>query len=108
MKFKRIHVIVNPAAGRSRPVLKILNTVFQNRNLEWEIFVTKAAGDVEHFARRAVEEGVAASITVPSPPLFIRPHSSVRPSLSSIPSALRQDFDPADAPGRPRPTRHPP
>jgi YegS/Rv2252/BmrU family lipid kinase len=55
--FKRIHVIANPAAGQDRPFLNVLNKAFQDAQIDWDIFVTKAAGDAERLARDAVEAG---------------------------------------------------
>ncbi len=59
-RFKRVHVIINPAAGRDRPILKTLNTVFNDMNIDWDAFVTKREGDAERLAREAVEAGVDA------------------------------------------------
>ncbi|MBI3941798.1 MAG: diacylglycerol kinase family lipid kinase [Chloroflexi bacterium] len=56
--FKRIHVIINPAAGQDRPILSILNDVFQAAGIDWEVFVTKKAGDARHFAAASVKAGV--------------------------------------------------
>jgi diacylglycerol kinase (ATP) len=55
--FRRIHVIANPAAGQDRPFLNVLNKAFQDAHIDWDIFVTKAAGDAERLAREAVEAG---------------------------------------------------
>ncbi|WP_119067446.1 diacylglycerol/lipid kinase family protein [Aggregatilinea lenta] len=59
-RFKRVHVIINPAAGKDRPILKTLNTVFNDMNVDWDAFVTKHEGDAERMAREAVEAGVDA------------------------------------------------
>lgn len=58
--FKSIYLIVNPAAGQDQPILKTANTLFQHMGIDWEIFVTKRAGDARHFARAAVEASVDA------------------------------------------------
>ncbi|MFN8484195.1 MAG: diacylglycerol kinase family protein [Anaerolineae bacterium] len=55
--YKRIHAIINPAAGQDEPVLSALNRVFQAADVEWEIHVTKQSGDAERFAREAVAAG---------------------------------------------------
>lgn len=57
---RRIAGIVNPAAGQERPVLSVLNDVFGTAGVDWEVFVTKRAGDARLHARRAVESGVDA------------------------------------------------
>ncbi len=54
----RIHVIINPAAGQERPILSKLNSVFQSAGMDWEVFVTKKAGDARRLARQAVASGV--------------------------------------------------
>jgi YegS/Rv2252/BmrU family lipid kinase len=59
-RFERVHIIVNPASGQDRPVLSILNDVFQPSGVDWEVFVTKEAGDGLRYARQAVEAGVDA------------------------------------------------
>jgi diacylglycerol kinase (ATP) len=56
--FKRIHLIVNPAAGQDEPILKTINTAFQMMEVEWEMFVTKQAGDAQRYASEAVATGV--------------------------------------------------
>lgn len=60
MNFKRVHVIVNPASGQDRPILKTLNGVFREAGIDWEMFVTKEAGDGVRLAREAAEAGVDA------------------------------------------------
>ncbi len=56
--YDKIHVIINPAAGKEGAVLKPLNTAFQEMGLEWEVSITKAAGDARRFAEQAVAAGV--------------------------------------------------
>ncbi|MBC7813662.1 MAG: diacylglycerol kinase family lipid kinase [Burkholderiales bacterium] len=56
--FKSIHVILNPASGQATPVLAQLNTGLQNSGMDWEILITKKAGDAKRFAEKAVKEGV--------------------------------------------------
>jgi diacylglycerol kinase (ATP) len=52
-----IHVVINPVAGKGQPVLKVLNAALQVAGVEWEIFVTKAAGDCHRFVKESVEAG---------------------------------------------------
>lgn len=54
----RIHVVVNPAAGRDEPVLSVLNREFAAQGVDWTVSVTKDAGDAVRQAREAVESGV--------------------------------------------------
>lgn len=55
---KRIHIVINPAAGQDRPILGILNRVFHEAGVEWDISITKKAGDAYHQAQEAVARGV--------------------------------------------------
>jgi YegS/Rv2252/BmrU family lipid kinase len=55
-----VHIIVNPASGQNRPVLSILNDVFHPSGIDWEVFVTKDAGDARRYAQASVEAGVDA------------------------------------------------
>ncbi len=59
-RFKRVHIIINPASGQDRPVLSILNDVFHPSGIDWEVFVTKETGDGSRYAREAVAAGVDA------------------------------------------------
>lgn len=59
-QFKRVHIIVNPASGQDKPVLSILNDVFHPSGIDWEVFVTKQAGDGFRYAKEAVAAGVDA------------------------------------------------
>lgn len=54
--FKRIKVIVNPAAGQDAPLLSTLNKVFRQHNIKWKLVITKDWGDGQKFARRAVKK----------------------------------------------------
>jgi YegS/Rv2252/BmrU family lipid kinase len=57
---KRIHVIINPAAGQDYPVLSVLNRAFHPAGVDWDVFVTKRAGDARRYAEQAVRAGVDA------------------------------------------------
>lgn len=54
---KRIHVIINPAAGQDRPVLGILNRAFQPAGVDWDVFITKQGGDAFRLTKQSVEAG---------------------------------------------------
>lgn len=60
MKVKRVHVIVNPASGQDRPILKTLNTIFRENDIEWEMFFTREMGDGIRLAKEAAAAGVDA------------------------------------------------
>ncbi len=55
--FKRAHLIVNPAAGQDRPFLQIVNSAFQAAGIDWDIFITKVAGDGTRLAQQSVAAG---------------------------------------------------
>ena len=55
---KRIQVIINPAAGQNTPVLATLNAAFRPLNIDWDVSVTKKAGDAREQAQLAVAQGV--------------------------------------------------
>jgi YegS/Rv2252/BmrU family lipid kinase len=55
---RRVQVIINPAAGQDQPVLKELNAAFMAENIDWEVSITKKAGDGRRLAQEAVQAGV--------------------------------------------------
>lgn len=55
--FKRIHVVINPASGQNQPILNQLNTVFHVAGVDWDVSITKQAGDASRQARAAAEAG---------------------------------------------------
>jgi len=54
---RKIHIIINPASGRPKPVLHILNSAFKQAEIDWDISLTKKSGDAERFSREAVAGG---------------------------------------------------
>ena len=54
---KRIHVVINPAAGKDEPILNIINDVFHQHDIDWGVSVTRKFGDATEFARKAAEAG---------------------------------------------------
>lgn len=55
---RQIQVIVNPAAGQPQPILSVLNRVFQEFDVRWDVDITHKAGDAMRLATAAVEAGV--------------------------------------------------
>lgn len=55
---KQIQVIVNPAAGQPEPVLHVLNKVFQETGVAWQVAVTQKEGDGTRLAEEAAGRGV--------------------------------------------------
>ena len=53
----RIPIILNPASGPERPVLRIFNTAFAAAQMDWEVFITKRAGEAYTFAQQLKEVG---------------------------------------------------
>jgi len=54
---KRIHVVINPAAGQPEPILHILNSVFRPADVRWNVSITHEFGDATRQARQAAESG---------------------------------------------------
>jgi YegS/Rv2252/BmrU family lipid kinase len=54
---KKIHVIINPAAGQNDTILNKLNAVFHPAGVNWDVSITHASGDATSFARKAIEDG---------------------------------------------------
>ncbi len=59
-RFKRVHIIVNPASGQDKPVLGIINDAFNGSGVDWDVMVTKEAGDGKRYAEAALAAGVDA------------------------------------------------
>lgn len=55
--MKKIQIIVNPGAGRSKPILQTINSVLQDTDISWDISITQKPGDGKAFATEAVERG---------------------------------------------------
>ncbi len=48
--IKKIHIIVNPAAGNDEPILAYLNDALHTSNLAWDISLTHKDGDARKIA----------------------------------------------------------
>lgn len=55
--YKKIHVVINPAAGKDEPILNTLNDVFRQYDVDWNISVTQKYGDATEQARAAALAG---------------------------------------------------
>jgi hypothetical protein len=51
---KRIQVIINPTAGQGQPILGLLNQVFHEAGIAWDVSITNTAGDARRFAQTRV------------------------------------------------------
>jgi diacylglycerol kinase (ATP) len=58
LPYQRIHVVINPASGNDEPVLNILNDVFSQYGVDWDISVTHKYGDAGAQALAAIADGV--------------------------------------------------
>jgi len=58
LPYKRVHVVINPAAGHDEPILNVLNDVFHPAGIEWDISITHKFGDATRLAKEAVASGV--------------------------------------------------
>ena len=56
-KIKDIHIIINPASGRTEPILSIINSAMKEAGIHWDISVTKEKGDGLPLAKAAVKQG---------------------------------------------------
>lgn len=55
--YPKIHVVINPVSGKDQPILNVLNDLFGQYGVTWDISVTKKFGDATRFARQAAEAG---------------------------------------------------
>lgn len=55
---KRIHVIINPAAGKPDAILNKLNAVFREAGVRWDVSITHKSGDATRFTQQALADGV--------------------------------------------------
>jgi diacylglycerol kinase (ATP) len=60
MPSRFIQVIINPAAGQDRPILKTLNAAFLTAGIDWDVSITKNAGDGTLHSKAAAEAGAQA------------------------------------------------
>jgi diacylglycerol kinase (ATP) len=56
--YKRILVIINPAAGHDEPILNVLNDVFHSAGVDWDVRLTHKSGDATRLAKEAAAMGV--------------------------------------------------
>jgi YegS/Rv2252/BmrU family lipid kinase len=56
--YRRVHVVVNPAAGKDQPILNVLSDVFGAHEVDWDVSVSKRSGDAFTQATTAIAAGV--------------------------------------------------
>ena len=59
-RFNNVRIVVNPAAGRDKPILGPINDVLHPAGVRWDVDITNGPGDATESARRAVADGVDA------------------------------------------------
>jgi len=52
MKFKNIHIIINPESGHYEPIVAYLNDAFKGSDIEWKISIMKGKNDAKAFAQQ--------------------------------------------------------
>jgi diacylglycerol kinase (ATP) len=52
MKFKSIHIIINPESGHYEPILSYLNDAFYGSDIKWETSIMKDENDAKCFAQQ--------------------------------------------------------
>jgi YegS/Rv2252/BmrU family lipid kinase len=57
MNRRKIHLIANPGAGQTGLNLKQLNTIFAEADVDWELSLTRQAGDARRLAAAAAQAG---------------------------------------------------
>ncbi len=57
---KKVHIIINPAAGQPQPILNQINDIFYPAGIEWGVSITLKSGDATRFAHQAISEGAEA------------------------------------------------
>lgn len=58
LPYQRVHVIINPAAGKDEPILNTLNDVFHTAGVEWDVSITHKFGDATRLASEVAAKGV--------------------------------------------------
>ncbi len=58
--IKRVKVIINPASGIERPILRPLNSVLRTADFAWDVAVTHGSGDAQRLAAAAALDGYDA------------------------------------------------
>jgi len=58
LPYKKVHVVINPAAGQDEPILNVLNHVFHPAGVDWDISLTHKSGDASRLAAKAAAAGV--------------------------------------------------
>jgi len=55
MKFKRIHIVINPASGKEEPILSYLNKGFEKSGSEWSISIVHKKSDIKKCIKKIIK-----------------------------------------------------
>jgi diacylglycerol kinase family enzyme len=55
--YKRVQIIINPAAGKDNTILNTINAVFSGSDIEWDARITHKFGDATRLTKEAVANG---------------------------------------------------
>jgi len=55
--YKRVQVIINPAAGKNDTILNTINAAFSGSDIEWDARITHKFGDATRLTKEAVADG---------------------------------------------------
>ncbi len=61
-EIKRVFVIINPAAGVERPILKPLNQILREAEIKWDMALTHAYGNARRHAAQAAADNYDAVV----------------------------------------------
>lgn len=53
-----VHVVINPASGKDRAILRTINFACNTAGIDWDVYITKKSGDGRRLAEQAVKAGV--------------------------------------------------
>ena len=56
--YRRVHIVINPASGKDEPILNVLNDVFRQHGVDWDVSLTHKYGDAAAQAGAAIADGV--------------------------------------------------
>ncbi len=55
-KIRTIHIIINPAAGKTEPILSVISAAMKKAEIQWEVSITKEKGDGLRLAKAALKQ----------------------------------------------------
>jgi len=58
LPYPKVHVVINPAAGKDEPIMNVLNDIFHPAGVDWDISITHKSGDGTRLAAEAAASGV--------------------------------------------------